>query len=546
MLTLLFSPRAGRLLLTLLFLVATGCLGADDKAAPSKKEAKEHAGDELFNQLVVLKMRIQVPDAEMKILRRSGWGGHGNNDRPTAKVTVFEGGKAYTNVAMHLKGAAGSFRSVDDNPAVTLIFDKFVEGQTFHGLKKISLNNSVQDPSFISEKICRELFAASGIPVPRAGYSMLELNGRDLGLRVMLEGWNKQFLKRHFKNADGNLYDCGFVKDIDARLSVNSGEKPDDQRDLQKLVKASLTAPDKRLAEMEKVLDIDKFLTYLAMDVIQCNWDGYALNLNNYRVFHDLDSDKMIFMPHGLDQMFGVMQASPDFPIVPNFRGLVARSLMAIPSVHARYLDKMAYLSTNVFSAEKATNRIAQIAAAIRPAIAERSGHSATYFDQHVKWLSKRVNDRDRSLHQQIATIAKPASFDKDGYVELTPWRSKIYQGFLTFSKSNSPEGQQIFSATSNQGGGVGSYRTQVLLPKGHYRFEGDIKLEDVKSNPDDPKAAGLACGFPAECCRSGSPARRIGPTTCTNLTWKNPRWRSSWSANCARFPAKSALPPNP
>src|SRR5262249_6524698 len=144
-----------------------------------------------------------------------------------------------TSVAVHLKGAAGSFRPVDDLPAMTLNFDKFVPGQNFHGLHKISLNNSVQDPSYLSEKVCRELFEAAGVPVPRAGHSLVRLNGRDLGLYVLLEGANKQFLKRYFSNASGNLYDGGFVHDVDPSLTVNSGDHPADRSALIALIRAT-------------------------------------------------------------------------------------------------------------------------------------------------------------------------------------------------------------------------------------------------------------------------------------------------------------------
>jgi hypothetical protein len=142
-------------------------------------------------------------------------------------------------VALHLKGAAGSFRPLDWNPAMTLNFDKFSAGQRFHGLKKISLNNSVQDPSFLTEKICRELFEAAGVPVPRAAHAQVGLNGRDLGLYVLVEGFNKQFLKRYFKNTSGNLYDGGFVKEITDDLAINSGDNPKDRSRLDALAEAA-------------------------------------------------------------------------------------------------------------------------------------------------------------------------------------------------------------------------------------------------------------------------------------------------------------------
>ena len=39
---------------------------------------------------------------------------------------------------------------------------------------------------------------------------MVKLNQRNLGLYVLLEGWDKRFLKQHFKDARGNLYDGGY------------------------------------------------------------------------------------------------------------------------------------------------------------------------------------------------------------------------------------------------------------------------------------------------------------------------------------------------
>ena len=57
-------------------------------------------------------------------------------ERPSVRATVREGELVWTNVSLHLKGAAGSFRSVDDKPALTLNFDKLPDGQRFHGLKE--------------------------------------------------------------------------------------------------------------------------------------------------------------------------------------------------------------------------------------------------------------------------------------------------------------------------------------------------------------------------------------------------------------------------
>jgi hypothetical protein len=41
----------------------------------------------------------------------------------------------------------GSLRTLDQKAAFKIKFDEFIEGQTFLGLKKLTLNNMVEDPS---------------------------------------------------------------------------------------------------------------------------------------------------------------------------------------------------------------------------------------------------------------------------------------------------------------------------------------------------------------------------------------------------------------
>src|SRR6185369_1360681 len=137
-------------------------LSAEKKPGPSKKTT---ASDKLFDGSEVLHIKVEIPEEAMTELKKYQWQFGPQTERENVKATVREGGKVLTNVALHLKGAAGSFRSITENPALTLNFDKFVDGQHFHGLSKLSLNNSVQDPTFVSEEFCREMFLKAGVAV---------------------------------------------------------------------------------------------------------------------------------------------------------------------------------------------------------------------------------------------------------------------------------------------------------------------------------------------------------------------------------------------
>src|SRR5262245_54585219 len=110
------------------FVVLSVCASLPCEAAENQlSESKHHtnakrsrAADDIFAKDGFLRIKIEVPKEGVNKLRRHSWGwGESQKDRPIVQATIYEGGKAYTNVALHLKGAAGSFRPVDDRPAFT-------------------------------------------------------------------------------------------------------------------------------------------------------------------------------------------------------------------------------------------------------------------------------------------------------------------------------------------------------------------------------------------------------------------------------------------
>lgn len=132
----------------------------------------------------VLHWEVQVRRIDLAKLRKSGGPWNKEHDED-ASATIRAGGHVWTNVAIHLKGAAGSFRPVDDLPALTLNFGKLQDGQTCFGHRKLHLNNSVQDASRLDEILASEMFIQSGVPTPRATRALVSINGRYLGIYVL-------------------------------------------------------------------------------------------------------------------------------------------------------------------------------------------------------------------------------------------------------------------------------------------------------------------------------------------------------------------------
>ena len=287
--------------------------------------------DTYFDRGEILRIRVELPPGEVERIMQDG--------RPNVHGTVVENDRTvYRDVAIKLKGAAGSTRAWEDRPALTINVDKFKKGQSFHGMDKFHLNNSVQDGTLLSEYTSSLLFRSAGYPATRVSHARVSLNGRDVGMYVLKEGFDKTFLKRWFKDPDGNLYDGGFVQDIDAALERDAGKGEDTRADLTALLNACrLPNPFERWKAVEKALDIPSFLTFMAGERMLCHWDGYCNNVNNYRVYFDTKRVAH-FMPHGMDQMLG----DSGFSMFDQPRGMVAGVVLQNPAWRQQYRKRIA------------------------------------------------------------------------------------------------------------------------------------------------------------------------------------------------------------
>jgi hypothetical protein len=102
--------------------------------AVSGAAEKGSVGDDPFVAPGVHSIQIEVKGDQLQLLEQYEFSRESpSQNRPDARATVRDGLHTYTNVAIHLKGAMGSFRPLDDKPALTLNFDKFASGQRYHG-----------------------------------------------------------------------------------------------------------------------------------------------------------------------------------------------------------------------------------------------------------------------------------------------------------------------------------------------------------------------------------------------------------------------------
>lgn len=225
-----------------------------------------------------------------------------------AVLELVEGDSAERlDVGLKLKGQ-GSFRGLDGKAAFRIKIDKYYKGQTLRGLSDLTLNNMVQDGSWLAERLAYYTFRELGAPAPRANHAMVYVNDVFFGVYANLETPKEKFLASWFQDPDRDLYEQS-GRDFDHPEAVSSFELEtnkkgfDDRTNLQALHEACAAFD---LARARKLVDWPKFLLYSALEAAVNQVDGYSYAQafpNNYRIY---DSDAgFVFIPWGLDWAFG-------------------------------------------------------------------------------------------------------------------------------------------------------------------------------------------------------------------------------------------------
>ena len=289
--------------------------------------------------------------------------------------TVSIDGRIVRNVGVRKKGFLGSLS--ETKPALKLRFNKYVCEQHLLGLRSVTLNNALQDPSYLRQTIAYRLFADANLPTPRCNFAHVTVNDRDLGLYVNIESINRQFLRRHYVDGRGNLYE-GVLSDFRTHwintFEAKTNRRTNNRTDLWN-VAAALSAPDSSvLVEAAARVDIDQFLSYWAMEVLLKHSDGYSAFCNNFYIYHDPISDRFQFLPWGIDCAMRLTQPfDQQHPESVFASGLLARRLYALPQSRPSYVNRLRQLLNSVWNEKSIISEIDRIEALITP-IADPSG----------------------------------------------------------------------------------------------------------------------------------------------------------------------------
>lgn len=117
--------------------------------------------------------------------------------------------ESYHNVAIRAKGNTSLTQVAsygNDRYSFKVEFDHYDSTISYHGLDKLSLNNIIQDNTYMKDYLSYQMMGYFGVDAPLCSYVYITVNGEDWGLYLAVEGVEESFLERNYGSDYGELY----------------------------------------------------------------------------------------------------------------------------------------------------------------------------------------------------------------------------------------------------------------------------------------------------------------------------------------------------
>lgn len=155
----------------------------------------------LFDQSTVHKIEITM----------DGWDDFIDNctDEKYRACAVIIDGEAQGTVGIRAKGntSLSSMAQYDnDRYSFKIEFDHYQKKKTYRGLDKLSLNNIIQDATYMKDYWSYTFMNQMGLASPLCSYTEIYVNGEYWGLYLAVEGVEEAFLERNYGEDYGELY----------------------------------------------------------------------------------------------------------------------------------------------------------------------------------------------------------------------------------------------------------------------------------------------------------------------------------------------------
>jgi spore coat protein H len=317
--------------------------GAAPQSADARQERLKAAVARVYDTGILHRVEIEIAAEDARtILNRT-------TERVRCAFT-FDGVVLKDVGVRQAGGTFNGFVSIDQKPTLSVKFDDFVDKQTLHGLEKMVLKDGRQDSGFVGEHLTYEVYRRAGIAAPVTAHAHVTINGHDSGIYVMREPINRDFLTRNFGRpfSNGNLYELNYGPDpMTGPNQVRLKDEVEQKRTRTEMLGASdavLNASAETFATaVSKYLDLDRYITFYAVEAVTSNYDGFSFNLNNAYLYAHPRDGRLIMIPYGADSSFWaeafITKIRGPFQTP---RAALARRIQATPELAQRFAAEAA------------------------------------------------------------------------------------------------------------------------------------------------------------------------------------------------------------
>jgi len=384
------KKRLFYLLISAFLFFITAC----DKNSKSEQEQEsDHSfsdaelsdSDLLFDTAKILEVNIEMTAEDWEFVRNdtrdlSGMSGENCFSEPFFSTYTYKSaeviveGVKFENVGVRKKGFVGSVSSV--KPGLKVKFDKFVEGKELFGKERLTLNNNSSDPSYMKQCVAYDIFRKAGLAAPRCNFAKVTVNGEYMGLYTNVEAVKKRFLKRHFSDNDGNLYEgveCDFREGWTGTFEPKTSSTDTEKKDIDELTEI-LKLPDEELIDsLSNLVDLEAFYKFWALETILGHRDGYTNDGTNFFIYNNPENGKFYFIPWGVDKVFF---ASGKKDASVHATTILPRRLYNMAEGQTKYLEAMSSILSTVWNENSLKSEIDRIEELIGGVAADEPDHS--------------------------------------------------------------------------------------------------------------------------------------------------------------------------
>ncbi|SEN24457.1 spore coat protein H [Mesobacillus persicus] len=299
---------------------------------------------------------------------------------------------------------------------------QFYNPPRYQRAKEIHLNAEFNDPSLIRNKLSLDFFSEIGCLSPESKHVFLGLNGKAHGVYLELESVDEHFLAKR-KLPTGSIYyaingnanfslksgsNKGTKKSLVSGYQKKVGNRKDDRYLKEMIFKINTISKAEFGREVEKVVNVEKYLRWLAGVVLTQNYDGFV---HNYALYRNGDSGRFEMIPWDYDATWGrdvhgrVLRS--DYVPIDGFNTLTAR-ILDVDDFRKKYQRLLIQLLNTHFTIEHMTPKVEGLVQQLHPYIVidPYTKHAIKQFEQEPHVIYDYIKNRRKFISEQLYKLS--------------------------------------------------------------------------------------------------------------------------------------------